>query len=125
MEKEYNAIIDNNTWELCDTPPGANIIGSRWVYKCKTHDNELIFKAHLVARGYNQIKGIDYDDTFAPVVRLASVRLFFLIAAVQDFEIFHFNVNSAFLQGNLEEVIYLQQPVGFVKPGYEKGVYKL
>ena len=125
VDKEYSAIMSNNTWELCKLPPDRIKTGCRWVYKIKLQGSDVIYKARLVAKGYSQIKGANYDETFAPVVRLASVRLLFSIAAVEDWGIVHYDVNSAFLQGKLEKPVYISQPEGYVKKGSENLVCKL
>ena len=101
--KEYAAIMASKTWKLVKSPPEANIIGCRWVYKIKTRDDQIIFKARLVAKDYRQIKGLDYGETFAPIVRLISVRLLLSMAAVEELDIYHFDVKFTFLHGELEE----------------------
>ena len=125
MNKEYSAIMSNNTWELCKLLPDRTKTGCRWVYEIKLQGSDVIYKARLAAKGYSQIKGVDYDETFAPVVRLASVRLLFSIAAVEDWGIVHYDLNSAFLQGKLEKPVYISQPEGYVKKGSENLVCKL
>ena len=125
MQKEMASIKANKTWKLCTRPPGVNVVGRKWVYKTKTQQGIEEYKARLVAQGYSQIKGQDYNETFAPVIRLSTIRLLIAMAAVKNWEIFHYDVNSAFLQGKLDEVIYLAQPRGFVLPGQEHLVCKL
>lgn len=82
-------------------------------------------KAHLVAKGYVQCQGIDYEEVFAPVTRLEMVRLLLELAAKQDWEVHHLDVKSAFLNGILLEEVYISQPKGYAKKGHEGKVYKL
>ena len=105
----------NNVWELVDLPPGRKTTGNKWVLKVKRKTDGLIdrYKACLVAKGYTQREGIDYEDTFSPVVRFASIRLILSIVAKQDLELFQMDVKTAFLNGELDEEIYMTQPAGF------------
>ena len=112
-------------WSLVDTPPNSNLVGSKWVYKVKVQGQQTIYKARLVAKGCSHVEGINSHDTFAPVVRLTTFSLLFSIAAVQDWKIYHFDIISDFLQGNLEEVFYLKQPQFFLKLENEHKVYRL
>ena len=115
MKSEYNSIIDNKTWELCDLPPDKNVISTKWVFKKKV-DNEgkIKYKARIVARGFTQRPGIDYQDTYSPVVRFTTLRILFAYAARHDLNIYHWDVDSAFLQGEVDEELYLEQPEGFL-----------
>ncbi|CAA7259930.1 unnamed protein product [Cyclocybe aegerita] len=105
------------TWELVDAPPGANIIGSRWVFRAKKDaaGNVVRYKARLIAQGFSQVPGIDYFDTFALVARLASIRAVLVMAAVHDYEIHQVDVKGAYLNGILtaDEVIFMRQPPGY------------
>ena len=118
MNKEYSTIMGNNTWILVDPPPEGSqyIVGCKWAYKRKPHHNGQLYKARLVAKGYSQVMGVNYEETFAPVVRLSTIRLLFAIAAVYDLEVMHYDVNSAFLQGKLHQKVYTYQPEGFIIP---------
>ncbi|CAH2089057.1 unnamed protein product [Euphydryas editha] len=115
MQEEYRSLLDNNVWQLVDRPNNVNIIKCKWVYKLKTDSvGSLIrYKARLVARGFTQRKGIDYSETFSPVVRHSTMRVLFCIANELDMDIEHVDVTTAFLHGNLEEQIFMEQPVGF------------
>jgi hypothetical protein len=117
----------NNVWELVDLLSGRKTIGNKWVLKVKRKANGSIdkYKARLVAKGYTQRKGIDYEDTFSPMVRFASIRLILSIVAKQDLEFFQMDVKTAFLNGELDEKIYMAKPAGFEVQGHERKVCHL
>lgn len=117
MEKEYKALIDNNTWSLVPEPKDKQIIDTKWVYKIKLTANGTIdkYKARFVVKGYTQQFGIDFNEIFAPVFKLTSFRLILSIGASLDLEIHQMDVNSAFLNGNMDTTIFIRQPKGFVK----------
>ena len=127
MDEEIKAIHRNNTWEVKELPEGSQPIGVKWVFKKKMNAQGKIerYKARLVAKGYKQKAGIDYDEVFAPVARMETIRL--LISQVAQFKwsIFQMDVKSTFLNGVLEEEVYLEQPPGYMKIGEEKKVLKL
>lgn len=127
MMEEMKSIEDNQTWTLVDLPPGRKAIGLKWVYKVKRDEQGAVskHKARLVVKGYAQQHGIDYDEVFAPVARLDSVRLLIALAAHESWEVHHMDVKSAFLNGELGEEVYVQQPAGFVVTGKEHKVLKL
>ena len=127
MNNEIEAIERNNTWDLVDLPAGKNVIGVKWVYKTKLNEKGEIdkHKARLVARGFSQQPGIDYGETFAPVSRLDTVRFVLVIAAQNKWPIYQMDVKSAFLNGVLNEEVYVCQPLGFEVKGQEHRVYKL
>jgi hypothetical protein len=112
---------------LVDLPSGRRFIGNKWVLKIKRKADGLIerYKARLVAKGYTQEEGIDYEDTFSPVVRIASVRLILAIVAHMDLELYQIDIRIAFLNGELNEEIYMDQPLGFKTKGQERKVCKL
>jgi hypothetical protein len=112
MEEEIHAIQKNDTWELSELPPKKKTIGVKWVYKIKrTADGGVDrYKARLVAKGYKQKYGIDYEEVFAPVARLDTVRLLISLAAHHSWKIYQLDVKSAFLNGVLEEEVYVEQP---------------
>uniref|UniRef100_A0A2N9HQ47 Integrase catalytic domain-containing protein n=1 Tax=Fagus sylvatica TaxID=28930 RepID=A0A2N9HQ47_FAGSY len=122
MQEEMSSMDKNNVWELVDLPPGRKTIGNKWVLKVKRKADGSIdrYKARLVAKGYTQREGIDYEDTFSPVVRFASIRLILSIVAKQDLELFQMDVKTAFLNGELDEEIYMAQPEGFEVKGHER-----
>lgn len=115
MDDEYESLMKNKTWILTKLPPGRKPITTKWVYKLKRKIDGSIerFKARLVARGFSQRAGLDYKETFSPVVRLDSVRLILAIAAHENLALIHFDVRTAFLHGTLEEDIYMLQPQGY------------
>lgn len=124
MEEELMAIKNNETWELVDLPKGRKAIGCKWVFKNKEDENGNIVrrKTRLVAQGFSQKYGVDYDEVFAPVVRGATFRLLLSIAGVRNYQVKHYDVKTAFLNGRLEEEIFMKQPPGF-KTGEQ--VYRL
>ena len=125
MQQEMDAVERNRTWELADLPAGHRAITLKWVYKLKKDEAEAAIKhkARLVARGFVQQEGVDFDDAFAPVARMESVCLLTL-AAQEGWRVHHMNVKSAFPNGDQKEV-YVHQPPGFVIPGKENKVLRL
>nr|KAJ0185704.1 hypothetical protein LSAT_V11C900469250 [Lactuca sativa] len=127
INDEMDSIMGNGTWELADLPKGKRPIGSKWIFKKKYHPDGSIYayKARLVAKGYRQREGIDYFDTYAPVARISSIRTLIAISALKGLYIHQMDVKTTFLNGYLEEEIYLEQPEGFVIPGQENKVCRL
>ncbi|GJQ93957.1 putative RNA-directed DNA polymerase [Tanacetum coccineum] len=126
MNQEIEALNRNNTWEITDLPKGRKAIGSKWVWKVKYKSNGDIerFKARVVAKGFNQKEGIDYDETFSPVVKIVTVRCVLSIAIKNKWSLFQLDINNAFLYGDLEEEVYMNLPEGFCDKN-EKKVCKL
>ena len=127
MESELQSRSKNQVWDISELVLGGKAIGSQWVFKQK-HDadgNGEKCKARLVAKGYNQKYGIDYDETFCPVVRSESVRTFITLAAKHRLQLHQLDVANAFLNGNLKEQIYTKQPEQFKVKGNEHLVCKL
>ena len=127
MEEKIHAIEKNDAWELTTLPPGQKAIGVKWAYKIKhTIDEEIErYKARLVAKGYKQQYGVDYEEVFAPVARLDTVRMLISLAAHHNWKIYQLDVKSAFLNGILDEVVYVEQLKGFIVEGEEQKVYRL
>ena len=129
IEAEYNSLVKSETWELVIPPNDACIVGSKWVFKVKRNANGEVdrYKARLVAQGYSQSYGIDYEEVFSPVVRYSSIRTLLTLANAHDLEIHQMDVTTAFLNGSLEHDIYnyMKQPEGFVDPRYPDHVCKL
>jgi hypothetical protein len=127
MKEEIHMIEKNHTWELVDRPADKNIIGVKWIFRTKLNADSSInkFKARLVVKGYAQVYGVDYSDTFAPVARMDTIRLLLAVAAHKNWKVFQMDVKSAFLNGDLQEEIYVEQPAGFVVQGEEDKVYML
>ncbi|KAL9254806.1 Retrovirus-related Pol polyprotein from transposon RE1-like protein [Drosera capensis] len=127
MNEEIQAIRLNKTWELRKLPKGGQAIGVKWVFKKKLNAKDEIerYKAPLVAKGYKQKTGIDYDVVFAPLARMETIRLLIAQAAQFKWQIFQMNVKSAFLNSVLEEEVYLEQPTGYMKAEDENKMLKL
>lgn len=115
MMDEMESLKDNRTFELCELPDERKAIGCKWVYKIKRNcDGEIKrYKARLVGQGFSQQHGVDYDEVFAPVVRQTTFRVILSIAAKNNFSVYHLDVKTAFLYGELAESIYMKQPTGF------------
>ncbi|TFY52466.1 hypothetical protein EVJ58_g10003 [Rhodofomes roseus] len=116
---EYKSLMDNKTWVLVPRPKNRKVIKCRWVYAIK-HDGR--YKARVVAKGFTQVWGQDYTETFSPVARFESVRYLLAHAALEDWEIESMDVKTAFLNGDLDEEIYMEQPEGWAVPGKENWV---
>ena len=114
-------------WELVPRPKGVNVIGTKWIFKNKSDEHGIIIrsKSRLVAQGYTQVEGIDFDETFASVARLESIRILLAIASHLNFKLYQMDVKSAFLNGMLQEEVYVEQLKGFVDPHKPDDVYKL
>ena len=109
MQEEHDSIIANRTWSIVDLPQGWRIIGCKWVYKIKyTPSGEIEkYKARLVAKRFSQTKGIDYNETFAPVAKFNSIRTLLALAAHYDLEVHQMDVKLAYLNRDLEEEIFM------------------
>jgi hypothetical protein len=118
MVEEYKALVDNGTWRLDPQPPRANVVSGKWIIKHKHHANGSLarHKARWDVRGFSQQYGIDYEETFSPVVKPATIRVVLSIAASRAWPIHQLDVKNAFLHGHLNETVYCQQPPGFVDP---------
>ena len=136
MNSEFNSLMKNETWELVPRPAATNIVGSRWVYKVKRDSNGAVerFKARLVAKGFSQTEGVDFQEVFSPVASFPTIRTMLAFANAHDLEIHHMDVTTAFLNGELDCDIYMEQPEGFVDPDHpaheyvcrlKKGLYGL
>ena len=110
MQEELNQFERNKVWKLVPKPKNRRIIGTKWVYINKMDEAGIVTrnKARLVAKGYSQQEGIDFDETFAPVARLEAIRIFLAYAAHANFKVYQMDVKSAFLNGELEEEVYVQ-----------------
>nr|GEY31136.1 putative retrotransposon Ty1-copia subclass protein [Tanacetum cinerariifolium] len=109
-------------WVLVDLPPSCKTVGSKWIFKKKTGMDGIIhtYKAHLVANGYTQLYGVDYKETFTPVANIRAIMILISITAFYDYEIWKIDVKTAFLNGYLDEDIYMVQPKVFVDPNHPK-----
>ncbi|GJS85516.1 putative RNA-directed DNA polymerase [Tanacetum coccineum] len=115
MNKEMEALLRNDTWELVELPKNRKAISSKWLWKIKYKSNGEIerYKARLVALGCNQEKGIDYEETFSPVVKMVTVRCLMNIAVLNDWPMFQLDIDNAFLYGDLDETVYMKPPQGY------------
>ncbi|KZV80781.1 hypothetical protein EXIGLDRAFT_569675, partial [Exidia glandulosa HHB12029] len=129
IREELATLDAMGTWELVDAPAGANVVGSKWVFRAKKDATGSVVrhKARLVAQGFSQVPGVDYFDTFAPVAKLASIRIVLAMAARLDLELHQIDIKGAYLNGQLtdDEVVYMRQPPGFEAPGTAGKVCRL
>jgi hypothetical protein len=128
MNSEYQALMNNKTWRLVPSPPkGTNVIGCKWVYKIKHKSDGTIdrYKARLVAKEFKQRYGIDYEDTFSPIVKAATIRLVLSLAVSRGWSLRQLDVQNTFLHGVLEEEVYMHQPLGYVDRTHPTYVCKL
>ena len=127
VDAEYKSLMDNETWELVELPPNRKAIGSKWVFKAKYGEDGSIekFDARLVAKGFAQKYGVDYEETFSPVVNFSSIRTILAMAVQKGWHVHQMDVITAFLNGDLNEEIYMQQPDGYKKTGDEELVCRL
>jgi hypothetical protein len=115
MQHEYSSLIDNGTWELVDLPPDRVVVNIVWIYKVKSDTVKDVsrFKAWFVAKGCSQRASLDYTQTFSPIIRMTSRRLFLAIAAARDLELCQFDIDTAFLYAPIKENVYVRQLLGF------------
>ena len=127
MYEEFSSLTKHKTWDLVDLPDGANLVGCKWVFKTKRKaDGEIDkFKSRLVAQGYSQEEGVDFDEVFAPVAKYKSIRTVLAIANQLNLDVHQMDVKTAFLNGDLNEDIYMKQPEGFVSKKFPAKVCKL
>ena len=127
MQSEYVSLMKNDTWKLVKLPENRNTIGCKWVFKIKRNADGSIdrYKARLVAQGYSQKEGIDFEETFSPVARFTSIRTILAIANELNLEVHQMDVQTAFLHGKVSDEIYMEQPRGYEKSGNENLVCKL
>ncbi|GJW73558.1 putative ribonuclease H-like domain-containing protein [Tanacetum coccineum] len=120
MQEELLQFKLQDVWVLCDLPEGKRVIGTKWVFRNKRDERGTIIKnkARLVAQGYRQEEGVDYDEVFAPVARIEAIRLFLAFASFMGFTVYQMDVKSAFLYGNITEEVYVKQPPGFEDPAH-------
>ncbi|KAI3729553.1 hypothetical protein L6452_18214 [Arctium lappa] len=127
MQEELPQFKLQDVWDLVDLPKGQRAIGTKWLFRNKRDERGIVIrnKARLVAQGYTQEEGIDYEEVFAPVARIEAIRLFLAYASYMKFKVYQMDVKSAFLYGSIEEEVYVCQPPGFENPSYPDIVYKL
>ena len=127
MQAEMETLKAKHTWDLVQPPPEANVMGSMWIYDIKWdgEGNQIKDKARLVGKGYTQQLGVDYNETWAGVTWLESVRMTAAVAAKHNLKLWRIDFVGAYLNSLTKEDIYMKQPEGFVEPGYEDYVCKL
>ena len=110
--EEYNSIMNNDVWEVVPRAKGKSVVTSRWLYKLKNVTDGSIekYKARFVAQGFSQVEGVDYDETFAPIARYTSIRTIIAIASEMGWRIHQMDVKTAFLNGFIEEEVYIEHP---------------
>ena len=127
MSEEFDALVCNGTWDLVPSNALTNVVGCKWVFRIKRAPNGSIsrYKARLVAKGFHQRPGLDYTDTFSPVIKTTTIRIVLSIAVSRGWSLRQLDVNNAFLQGHLSETVYMAQPPGFVDPASPSHVCRL
>ncbi|GJW16845.1 putative ribonuclease H-like domain-containing protein [Tanacetum coccineum] len=127
MQEELLQFKLQKVWVLVDLPYGKKVIGTKWVFRNKRDERSIVVKnkARLVAQGFRQEEGIDYDEVFAPVARIEAIRLFLAFASYMGFTVYQMDIKSAFLYGTIKEEVYVHQPPGFVDPAHPNKVYKV
>jgi hypothetical protein len=112
MNEEYRSLMENDTWDLVPLPKGRKLVRCKWVYRTKYASDGSVerHKAQLVAKGFSQVEGIDYNETFSPVAKMNSIRLVLALVASHKWEVHQMDVKSTFLHGDLQEEIYMEQP---------------
>uniref|UniRef100_A0A2N9FSQ2 Uncharacterized protein n=1 Tax=Fagus sylvatica TaxID=28930 RepID=A0A2N9FSQ2_FAGSY len=127
MNTEFTALLNNGTWTLVPSKPHVNLVGCKWVFRIKRHADGSIerYKARLVAKGFHQQPGIDYSETFSPVIKPITIRTVLSLAVASHWDIRQLDVTNAFLHGVLSEDVYMTQPPGFVHPSFPNHICKL
>nr|ABB46643.2 retrotransposon protein, putative, Ty1-copia subclass [Oryza sativa Japonica Group] len=127
MHEELNNFARNKVWTLVERPRDHNVIGTKWVFRNKQDEIGLVVrnKPRLVAQGFTQDEGLDFGETFAPVARLEAIRILLAFASCFDIKLFQMDVKSAFLNGEIAELVFVEQPLGFEDPKNPNHVYKL
>ena len=127
MHEELNNFTRNQVWELVERPKNYNVIGTKWVFRNKQDQDGVVVrnKARLVAQGYTQVEGLDFGETYAPVARLEAIRILLAYACAHNIKLYQMDVKSAFLNGYINELVYVEQPPGFEDDKKTNHVYKL
>ena len=127
MDKEMQALVDNQTWVLVPKGETQKPIGCKWVFKVKHNSNGSIarYKVGLVTKGFAQTYGIDYEEPFSLVAKMTTIRILLAIAATKSWKLYQLDVKNAFLNGDLLEEIYMEQPEGYVHPKFPTYICKL
>jgi hypothetical protein len=116
MNEEYRSLMEHDTWDLVPLPKGRKLVRYKWVYRTKYASDGSVerHKAQLVSKGFSQVEGIDYNETFSPVEKMNSIHLVLALAASHKWEFHQMDVKSSFLHGDFQEEIYMEQPPGYV-----------
>jgi hypothetical protein len=127
MQDELNNFTRNQVWELVERPKNKNVISTKWVYRNKQDEHGIVVKnkARLVAKGYSQVEGLDYGETFALVARLEAIRILLAYASSHKMKLFQMDLNSAFLNGFINQEVYVEKPPGFEDATYPNQVDRL
>ena len=127
MHEELNQFLRNDVWELVPRLKDPHVIGTKWIFKNKTNDDGEIIrnKSRLVAQGYTQVEGVDFDKSFAPIARLESIHILLSIACTIDFKLYQMDMKCAFLNEYLNEEVFVEQPKGFQDPHFSDHVLRL
>jgi hypothetical protein len=125
--EEYEALPSNNTWDLVSRPSGANVVTDKWIFKHKLKADGFLdrYKVHWVLRGFTRRPGVDYDETFSPVVKPATVWTVLILAVSKGWPVYQLDVKNTFLHGTLSETVYCSQSIGFVDPVHPQLVCRL
>ena len=126
MSEEYDALVRNGTWDLVPSHPSQNVVGCKWIFRTKRLSDGSVdrYKARLVAKGFHQRPGVDYNDTFSPVVKPTTVRLVLTLAVTHGWFLRQLDVNNAFLRGSLTKDVFMAQPQGFIDTDHPHHVCK-
>ena len=116
MNEQLDQIEKNQTWDIVPRPIDKNVVGNKWIFKNKVNEEVQIIrnKKILVCKGYAQVEGIDFEETFSIIAILEAIRMFLAFTCFKNFKIYQMDVKSTFLNGNLEEEVYIEQPEGFI-----------
>jgi len=127
MNEEIRSIEKNQTWELVNLPERKDAIGLKWIFKMEYNEDESIqnYKTRVVTKGYSQQRGVDFNETFAPVAQMETIRIVLAFATQLEIKVYQLDIKSAFLNGELEEVVHVHQPKGYFVKGQEEKVYRL
>jgi hypothetical protein len=127
MHEELNNFSRNQVWELVERPKGHNVIRTRWFFRNKQDQDGIVVrtKARLVAQGYTQVEGLDFGETYAPVTILEAIRILLAYACAHNIKLYQMDVKSAFLNGYINELVYVEQPPNFEDEKKPNHVYKL
>ena len=119
MDEEMNSLQKNTTWELVSLPLGRTLVQCKWVFQIKVAEyGTMKYKERLVEKGFSQVQGVDYHETFAPIAKMDSICLVLAISASKHWEVHHMDVKSSFLHGDIHEEIYMKQPKGYIYNPY-------